>query len=47
LFYLENVLFFHGGFDPVKPNIPLDSMIAIDLSGQHNLSQKIALFDLN
>ncbi len=39
-------MFFHGGFDPVKPNHPLDSMIAIDLSRQSELNQKVAKFEL-
>jgi len=45
-FHLDNTLFFHGGFDPVKPNHPLDSMIAIDLSRQQDLNQKLLKFDL-
>ena len=27
----DTTLYFHGGFEPDKPNLPLDTLIGIDL----------------
>ena len=32
IYFKDNKLFFHGGFEPDKPNLPLDSIIELDLS---------------
>jgi hypothetical protein len=38
LFYMvyfiikENTLIFHGGFEPEKPNLPLETLVGLDLT---------------